>query len=141
MSKPKTSTKKTQVKKAENKDPVSPILELDVQGPVYHDGVKHFSPHDLLKYDLAQSKVQLAVQATQLKVAEIEQLKVNFERAVGILRQQMAELTVQQRQSEGALRTLQGQIEQAYDIKLNEVTYDDVSGRIRMLPKPDEAKA
>ena len=125
----KPSTAKTSTAKT----PEASVLK----GPVMVEGVKHLDPMDLMRFELAQHKVKSATQEVQLKQAEMEQLKNNFERGVGLLRQQQAELAIHQRQAQQELFRLQEEVERVYDVKVSEITYDDVSGRIRNLQDPD----
>jgi hypothetical protein len=129
------AAKKT-AKKAKTEAPSK--YKSSLAGPIYIDGVKAFSPLDLAKYELAQNKVQLTQQDMLLKQHELNQLKYNFEKAVGVLQMQAAETKAQQLEAERALAAIRAEVANVYEVDPEFMAYDDQTGRIRVLPKPGE---
>ena len=83
--------------------PKNPTPNGTNQGPIYVDGVMHFSPLDLAQYDLAQTKTEKAIQAIQLKRSEITQAQYEFD----------VKLRELQTHFEGRQRQLTADLEQA----------------------------
>jgi hypothetical protein len=105
-------------------------------GPVVVDGFLHFSPVDLLRYELAQAQVLNALQGIGLKKAELERLRAEHEERQRKGQSDLAELTAHARSREVELEALQRELAETYELDLTRVTYDDVTGRIMVLGEP-----
>lgn len=132
----KTTTKKT-AKKSNGAaaTEAAPPSEHGISGPIFKDGVKHFSPVDLMRFELAQSRVSEAQKDIRLAQADSDQLRANFERVSKIMQDKHASALVALRQYEKVLISMRKEIEEVYKIDMNKITYNDSSGEIMIPPE------
>jgi hypothetical protein len=107
-----------------------------LEGPIFKEGIKHFSPLDLVRFELAQAKVLDAQKDIRIAQMDIDQLKINFERAAKVLQDRQAAAIMNLRTHDQALMALRSEIEKIYKVDINKITYDDTSGKIMMPPEP-----
>lgn len=115
--------------------------ESVLQGPIFKGGVKHFSPVDLMRFELTQAKVVDSQKDIRLAQSDMDQLKLNFERAAKMLQDRHATALVSLRQNEKALMILRKDIEKVYDVDCNKITYNDTSGEIMIPPEGPPVEA
>lgn len=133
-------------------------LYFDIQGPVYPDGCLHFSPNDLIRYELLQERVQSILQQIGMNILEKEKTASNANKEIERIRTEatskIAELestrvglvsTGKSREEE--LRKFQEGLGVAYNgLDLTKVSYDSMSGKIfvldggELLPVPEPSK-
>jgi predicted nucleic acid-binding Zn-ribbon protein len=105
------------------------------------DDNKHFTALDLARYNLAQMKMQSALQSVGLKEYEIKNTNLEWGRLVQEFEKKMGHLTKEREQlssfvkaEEKDLLELQSELGDAYDIVFDQsLAYDDKTGKIVVL--------
>jgi hypothetical protein len=113
-----------------------PEEESILQGPIFKEGVKHFSPLDLARFELAQAKVIDAQKDIRLAQMDMNQLRLNFEQAAKAMQDRHAAALVALRTHEKALMDLRQEVAKVYQVDINKITYNDTSGEIMYPPEP-----
>jgi hypothetical protein len=104
-----------------------------LSGPRFVEGFLHFSPYDLVRYELAQSKVVSSLQAIGLNRAKVEASRRVYEDQLRALDVEVRGLVEESQRCENTLRGLQEELGKTYKIDLSKITYDDLSGKITIL--------
>jgi len=137
---------------------VSTGLYFEIQGPTYPDGCLHFSPNDLIRYELLQERVQSTLQQIGMNLLEKEKLANNANKEIERIRieatAKLAELdstrvglvsTGKSREEE--LRKFQEGLCSAYNgLDMSKISYDSTSGKIFVIedggpsPVPEPSK-
>lgn len=114
------------------------VLEVDpsgLQGPVRNENGLFFAAVDLMRFELAQSKVREAQQKVQLINGDLRQIQHNYEALVMRNQQQQAGAQNELRILERELTTLRDDIQRVYQLDIDKITYDDRSGQIYFPPE------
>lgn len=136
-----TTARKTRTKKPKSQEQASTIATVTPPqvGPVVVDGLLHFSPYDLMRFELAQHKVANAFQASRLKGAELEGLARRFEDERRRLEAERVALAQAASGLEEDLAALRKELEALYQLDLTKVVYDNATGKL-MVMHEGEAK-
>lgn len=135
----KKTAPKVAPKKSAKADPAlvadAPALPTTkrMQGPRIIDGLLHFSEIDLYRYELAQQKVMTALLSITQKKNEAEKAKSDAEHRQKAYLIEIADLTSFAKTQESELRALQEDLATTYEVDVNAITYDDVTGKIRQF--------
>jgi vacuolar-type H+-ATPase subunit I/STV1 len=111
---------------------------VSIKEPSDNDGDLYFSDTDLLRLQLMQHKLQGAAQAVQLKLYEITEFRRHIELRAQTLDQQLKQLQEDQRAVESKYREFQDEIREKYGVGLDEISYDDETGKITLLEKSED---
>jgi hypothetical protein len=102
----------------------------NLTGPKYVGGVKHFTKHDLLKFELLQTKTFASLKDAQLKQLEIEKFVKEANEKAKVMNDELEMMKKTYSSNFEKLSHLSKDIENTYKISLNSITYDDSDGRI-----------
>lgn len=108
-------------------------LAYSVQGPIYVDEALHFSPNDLVRFELAQHKMANSLQSIALKRAEIVQFRSEMSQRARSLDSDLAQLMTISKSIEEAFLAYRAELEKQYKVDFSKTSYDDASGRINVL--------
>lgn len=106
-------------------------------GPVFVDGLLYFSPYDLARYQLAEHKLANCLQGVRLKRFELAEETVRHNTAVKVMQYDINSLTAEAANLQNALTALRDDLQVHYPIRFDEISYDDVTGRITIHGKPE----
>lgn len=104
-------------------------------GPDHRDGEMYFSPHDLVRFELAQERVVNVDQAIELRRREASEAQRQHDARMQSIAVEVAKLRALKSKREDALRDLRAELAKVYDLDLARITYDDETGLIRILPE------
>lgn len=133
-------------------------LTFSIEGPVYLDGCLHFSPNDLIRYELLQERVTSVLQQIGLNTAEkertanaankeIERISKEAKDKIAALDGARLSLVSTGKTREEELRKFQLGLGVLYNgLDIQKISYDDSSGRIfvieegenRPVPEPEK---
>lgn len=132
--------KKKAVAKKGNGAEKAPSL-FNLTGPEVREGMKYFSPQDLSAYELAQYKLKVAAQASQLKQNEAKEYQRRANKELAEIQLQKQQLDIEVKKLKAHLIEMQNAISEQYEVDLSKVTYDDETGRITEPPPNDAAES
>jgi len=98
----------------------------------------YFSEMDLVKLQLMQQKLQSAAQAVQLKMYEMAEFKRHIELRAQKLDHELRQLQEDKREVEEKYKQFQDYVKEQYGFGLDEISYDDETGKITLLDKEKE---
>lgn len=125
-------------------------LVFGIEGPVYPDGCLHFSPNDLIRYELLQERVQSNLQQIGLNIGEKERVVNNANREIERIRKEANDrvtalegtrinLVSVGKTREEELRRFQEGLSVAYNgLDLTKTSYDETSGKIFVMEADGE---
>jgi len=129
---------------------VSNGLVFGIEGPIYPDGCLHFSPNDLIRYELLQERVQSNLQQIGLNMGEkervantanreIERIQKEANARIAALDGVRVNLVSVGKTREEDLRRFQEGLSVAYNgLDLTKTSYDETSGKIFVMEADGE---
>jgi hypothetical protein len=103
-----------------------------LSGPVIVDGLVHFSPYDLARFELVQHKVANMRQALLLKRSEQLTLQHGYEVTSRKLREEEVQIEALLRVKEQEWKQLRDELQGLYKLNFDELTYDDTTGLLKV---------
>lgn len=125
-------------------------LVFGIEGPVYPDGCLHFSPNDLIRYELLQERVQSNLQQIGLNMGEKERVANTANREIDRIQKEATarivaldsarvNLVSVGKTREEELRRFQEGLSVAYNgLDLTKTSYDETSGKIFVMEADGE---
>lgn len=114
--------------------------DITLSGPEIVDGMVHFSQADLLRYELAQERVRSTLREVEILKLKEQVLTLEYEqtksRLLVVTQEKISEAT----DASKSLRSLQEQIEDAYNVQVRSLIYDTVTGRLSIGDSPIRAE-
>ncbi len=101
-----------------------------ITGPVIQEGLLHFSEKDQLLYNNRELDFQSAVQAVELQKMRIVQFKQEMEKRLTAALTELKKLEGEAQEKMQSLHGIQSQLETAYGLSFEHLSYDPVSGKI-----------
>jgi hypothetical protein len=126
--KSETTPKKTTKKSA--KAPAAGTSSPLVEGPRYVEGTMHFSPNDLVRYDLYRTRVEHALQQITINRSEAEAVKRRAEEDIRRIQSHSHQLMNEAKVREEEFKAFQSAIGETYSLDMKQVSYDDRSGKL-----------
>lgn len=106
-----------------------------LKGPVVIGDRVHFSPYDLLRYETIQQKLVIIQQNQELVRYRISDLERNYRHELQQRRAEEQETTRARERMEQEFQELQREVETLYNVKIDDLSYDPHTGRLRVKGK------
>jgi cell division protein FtsB len=105
----------------------------EIMGPVFIDGAIHFSPKDLLRYDLIRVKIESTAKDLDLLQKEDAIARLLYEKKIRELQDRQNVLNARMHQLKAESDRIRGLVEAKYHLDMTKVAYDDVTGKLTRL--------
>jgi len=136
----KTGTPRASKKTTKKEVPAKTPEEVRfLEGPEVREGFLYFSKHDLLRYELAQTKMRAATREMELIQHAERNLVLEFEAKRAQLKASGRELSNAAAEAGRNLNELQREVELLYQVSVGDIMYDDETGKISTKDGPVQA--
>jgi hypothetical protein len=118
-------------KRTNGKSLVDKASSLDLRGPVVVDGYVHFSPYDLMRYELHRTKAQVLDKTAASLLLKRKEMQLRYEASCSELAKEEAALAVAKIAFHEEFQKFTSEIEMLYDVSLEKISYCPETGRLR----------
>jgi len=128
----KQKVQKQEVQKQEAQKQINKNNIEDIKGPVVFNGCIHFSPYDLKRYEVIRYQLISLNQSLTLKKFEQERIEMQYKNIVANFQNENQKIVDNIRNKEEEFKQLQKEIETLYNLSIDNLSYDERSGRLRV---------